>query len=255
MWRVSLHKWLVFYIRKLVGRVGKLFFIFYKHLAQPGWMMKATRCRRISRCIICWVSHSVRFASPSLAICQDSTIVSIHDRSHHILRSVVTRPNLPQKSASWDPYWGANLKDLLLATIGQNLAVSVAGLSQMTVNWKCRKPNWWTESPRCFLTAWVFRLPCLYRETIHQSGPIPALSSLKCQVSCWLFTFTKYNFATDLWIIDDHCHIWLVKMVKSQKDLKICDRVRPCKCDTEGNTRFSKTCPVPKQNNYAMKIS
>ena len=149
--------------------------------------------------VMCWVSHSVRFASPSLAICQDGTIVSIHDRSHHILRSETRQQHVQIFEGSWDPYWGANLKDLLLATIGQNLAVATlgTGCGEMSddCHWKCQMPNWTAEK--------------VFHPSLVQLEVPGLLLVVHLQIQL------RHGLVA-------HCH---VRVVKSQKNTEICDRV------------------------------
>lgn len=85
IWRVSLHKWLVFYIRKLVGRVRKLFLSFI--------LTKATRCSHVlsfPQCAFCQPQFG---HMPGWYHCIHPWQISPHPE---IRDTSTTRPNLPR---------------------------------------------------------------------------------------------------------------------------------------------------------------
>lgn len=169
IWRVSLHKWLVFYIRKLVGRVRKLFLAVI--------LTKAPRCR-----------SCVEFPT----VCVFPAPVWPY------ARMVPLYPSMTDLTTSWDQRHVNNTskspKDLGTHTEAQISKIC----SWLPLD---RTSPWLRWEP----AVEKFQMP---DEQSPQDAKlnslsifIPALSSLKCQVSCWLFTFSRYNFATDLWLI------------------------------------------------------
>ena len=168
IWRVSLHKWLVFYIRKLVGRVRKLFLGFI--------LTKATRCR-----------SCVEFP----------TVCVLPAPVWPYARMVPLYPSMTDLTTSWDQRHVNNtsksLKDLGTHTEAQISKICSWLPLDRTSPWL----RWEPAVGKCQMTV-IGNVRCQIEQP--KKYFIPALSSLKCQVSCWLFTF-RYNFATDLWLI------------------------------------------------------
>lgn len=181
IWRVSLHKWLVFYIRKLVGRVRKLFLGFI--------LTKATRCRSfVEFRTVCVLPAPVWPYARMVPLYPSMTDLTTSWDQRHVNSTSKSPKDLGthteaqiSKICSWLPLDRTSPWLRWEPAVGK-CQMTVIGNVRCLMNRVPKMPNWTAEKV-CL---------CIF---------IPALSSLKCQVSCWLFTFSRYNFATDLWLI------------------------------------------------------